>query len=362
MCRFTAIRGQQLTIAVGQQAGSSLASYLRLFNSAGRQLAHSGTGTDARLTYRFTASGTYYVGVSGQGNATYDPGTGAGTQPSATTGDYTITLSRAAAAPRDPDNDNRLDLAKNLGALTRRLHAINEIKPSTDVNVYSFTVASGQRVLITARLLRGSKLPGYLRLFDGNGNELANSGLTGRTRAGASLAYTFLVGGTYFLGVSSVGNSAYAAVTGAGVTKGRGSGGYRLTISSTGMLSRSLLAQAGRHAAASGAIAGLVYYDQFGDGIYRSTDIGLSHHMVFLDLNGNGVRDQGEPAVVTSAQGLFIFNGLRPATRPVVTVPLSQDGYQIEKLTAPSGGFYTIMLLTGQRITNLRFGMGRYLG
>jgi hypothetical protein len=362
MYRFTAKRGQTLTIAVGQHAGSNLSSYLRLFNSAGTELAHSGSGFDARLTYRFAITGTYFVGVSGQGNSAYNAVAGTGVTPSGTTGDYTLTLSTAASAPNDPHHDNRIDQAKNLGALSRSLHAINKLSTSTDVNMVSFTVTAGQRVGIAAHLLRGSRLTGYLRLFDGNGNELANSGLTGRTRAGASLVYTFVVGGTYYLGISSFGNNAYVATTGAGMVRGQRIGGYNLTIAASRSHASATLVHAARRSAASGMIAGLVYYDQYGDGVYRARDVGLASHLVYLDLNGNGVRNQGEPAVITNGQGGFLFSGLRPGTRATVSVPLSQLGYQIEKLTSPSTGFYSINLRAGQKVTNLHFGMGRYLG
>jgi uncharacterized repeat protein (TIGR03803 family) len=94
MFRFTVRAGQEVTLAITRPDGK-LASLLRLFNAKGQQLAKSGGGQDAVLTYRFRSGGTYYVGVSGRGNARYSPLTGAGDQPGSV-GDYTITLTPGA--------------------------------------------------------------------------------------------------------------------------------------------------------------------------------------------------------------------------------------------------------------------------
>ncbi|MFO1065398.1 MAG: choice-of-anchor Q domain-containing protein [Pirellulales bacterium] len=61
---------------------SSLDSHLRLFNAAGVQIASNADEgwddefnllTDSKLTYEIATSGTYYIGVSAQGNEYYDP-------------------------------------------------------------------------------------------------------------------------------------------------------------------------------------------------------------------------------------------------------------------------------------------------
>ena len=53
---------------------SSLSSYLRVFDASGNELADSGgTGPDASLSYQAPADGTYYLGVSGAPNSTYNP-------------------------------------------------------------------------------------------------------------------------------------------------------------------------------------------------------------------------------------------------------------------------------------------------
>jgi subtilisin family serine protease len=75
--RIALRKGQQLVVDVdaAELAGkSTLDSYLRLFNSGGRQLTFNddfGGSTDSLLVFTAPKNGTYYVGVSGFGNSAY---------------------------------------------------------------------------------------------------------------------------------------------------------------------------------------------------------------------------------------------------------------------------------------------------
>lgn len=77
--RLNLVAGQQLTIDVAARSlatPSTLDSYLRLFDSKGRQLAANDdtSGTpDSSLSFTAPKAGVYYVGVSGSGNAGYKP-------------------------------------------------------------------------------------------------------------------------------------------------------------------------------------------------------------------------------------------------------------------------------------------------
>jgi subtilisin family serine protease len=94
--------GQSFTIDVDARSlavPSALDSELRLFNSAGRQVAGSGDADgspDSRLSFTATAAGTYYVGVSGAGNAAY-AARRAGSGGPGSTGDYELELRFGAA-------------------------------------------------------------------------------------------------------------------------------------------------------------------------------------------------------------------------------------------------------------------------
>ena len=98
----------QVTLAAGDQLvvglNSSTYTDLRLFDATGTQLAiQSGAyvspnTTGTVLQFTATAAGTYYMGVSGYANTTYDP-TKAGSGTAASyTGAYTLQLKRLGAA------------------------------------------------------------------------------------------------------------------------------------------------------------------------------------------------------------------------------------------------------------------------
>jgi hypothetical protein len=80
--------------------GSTLDSYVRVFNASGRQLAandDSSESLDSFLTFRPTVAGTYYVGISGYGNGSYTP-TRAASGRAGSTGDYVVRFGIAAAS------------------------------------------------------------------------------------------------------------------------------------------------------------------------------------------------------------------------------------------------------------------------
>ncbi len=74
-------------------------TYLRLFDAGGNQLASNdnadSTTTASYVRADLTAGVTYYVGVSGTGNSTYDPVDGTGTTDATSTGLYTLSVAAA---------------------------------------------------------------------------------------------------------------------------------------------------------------------------------------------------------------------------------------------------------------------------
>lgn len=114
-------KGGVITVDAKAIAGSSLDTYLRLFDADGRSLVENNNipgGTDSRLTFTAPASGRYYVGVSGFANSTYNAAV-AGTAKSGSTGQYNLTI--AVQRPVTPIvAGNRLQLvgAKNVSLPT----------------------------------------------------------------------------------------------------------------------------------------------------------------------------------------------------------------------------------------------------
>jgi pimeloyl-ACP methyl ester carboxylesterase len=137
-----------------------------------------------------------------------------------------------SAAVADDDPNDQLTGAVLLGPVNETLAATGAIDAATDVDVFAFTVLSGQRVSFD--IDRTSGLDSYLRLFDTNGVELAanndNAGPGEISTFNSYLEYTFTNGGTYFLGVSGFGNTNYDAVTGAEDSIGS-AGSYTLVVS-----------------------------------------------------------------------------------------------------------------------------------
>lgn len=227
-----------------------LGSYLRLFNSAGTQIAsnndamapgESAVGYDAYLRFTFTTAGTYYLGVSNAGNTTYDATTGnndvGGSANS--TGNYTLVVTGLPV-----DSDDQMSEVATLGTVTATPITRNDnIVTDIDVDLYKFTVSTGDIVDfdIDTTLNGTGGLGSYIRLFDSTGTQIASNNdaaAPGETTLGfdAYLRYTFASGGTYYLGVSNNNNASYNASTGLGDTAGGANsiGTYSLAIQLVG--------------------------------------------------------------------------------------------------------------------------------
>lgn len=106
MIAFTVTAGQKLSFDIDSPPGSSLDSCVRLFDASGRVLAENDDGpnpsetqtVESYLEYTFATAGTYYLGVSGFANLSYDPVTGSG-DVSGSTGGYTLVIASSVAAP-----------------------------------------------------------------------------------------------------------------------------------------------------------------------------------------------------------------------------------------------------------------------
>ncbi|MAE62840.1 MAG: hypothetical protein CMJ18_01090 [Phycisphaeraceae bacterium] len=72
-----------------------------------------------------------------------------------------------------------------------------------------------------------------------------------------------------------------------------------------------------------GAIRGMKFNDLDGDGTRDDGEPALEGFAVFIDANGNGDQDAGEPARVTDALGRYEFGDLLPGDYDLVEVPQS---------------------------------------
>ncbi len=248
MYSFSVTAGQfvDFDIDTVENGNNGLGSFIRLFNSAGTQLASNNDGAapgensvgyDAYMRFGFASSGTYYLGVSNANNTGYNAVTGDGDTSGGqfAIGNYTLTVKVLPI-----DTDDSIPEAIALGNITSTaISRNNTIDPDIDVDIYSFTVTNNQVVDfdIDTAINGVGGLGSYIRLFNSSGNQLAfnDDGVApGETVLGFDpyLRYTFVSGGTYYVGVSNYNNAAYNANNGLNDTAGGlySIGDYTLTV------------------------------------------------------------------------------------------------------------------------------------
>jgi len=240
MLRFNATKGKHVTFDIDRPLGSSLDSVLRLFNSAGQELAVSDDdpsptepdSLESYIDFTFTVSGTYYIAVSGGFNDGYNAVTGAGDVMSPSTGRYSL----KAQNYDNPDHDDTLFTFQD--TLGKTDDASGFVSTDTDVDLYRIKVNAGDKIAfdIDADVnFPFDPLDSFLRLLDDNGVQLASNDdgddptEPPNQPAGPSyFEYTFRESGTYFIGVSGKGNETYNIITGGGDTPGAEIGHYSL--------------------------------------------------------------------------------------------------------------------------------------
>jgi len=234
--RVDVAAGQRLSFDIDRPSTSRLDSYIRLFNSAGQQLAFNDDaaapgevrGLDSFLEYTFGTAGSYYLGVSGFRNQNYNAITGLG-DTNGSTGNYALVVTNTTPT----DADDQISEAANLGEAGQTITRTDAIDVATDVDMYRFTLNTTRRVQIDIDRPSGN-LDSFLRLFDSNGVELARND-DGPTPGEASSVESYLDvnlnAGTYFIAVSGYGNSSFNAVTGTGDTAGS-TGAYSILVTS----------------------------------------------------------------------------------------------------------------------------------
>jgi hypothetical protein len=99
-------------------------------------------------------------------------------------------------------------------------------------------------------------------------------------------------------------------------------------------------------------ISGTVFADANASGHLGAGAAGLAGRTVFLDRNGNGLRDAGEPSVVTDSSGNYVLSGVAAGTYTLRVEPLSGD-----VPTAPAGEMYPVSVATGADLTGQNFGL-----
>ena len=211
------------TAADNGDGGDVLDPYLRLFDANGNELDDNddgGPGLAAEINFPFTTTGTYYLGISSSSNEQYDAETGLGDQTggASSTGGYFITFEDT-----NDEIDEAIpnDLNNGFGS--------GFVDPNTDVDLFRFDAVGGQsfKFIVDGDFVNSTLgLDSYLRIFDDNGNPLANDDDGGTGLRDSELTFTFPTTDDYYVGVSSASNLSYDVTDGTGDTTG--------TFSSTG--------------------------------------------------------------------------------------------------------------------------------
>lgn len=147
--------GDRLLFDVDTFDGTSqFDSILRLFDSSGNEIAFSdntaapgeSAGIDPYLEFVATGSGTYYIGVSGQGNAAYNPINGAN-ETDGRFGRYVYKISVIASSPDEPNDSpdfaTQTGLFPNSDGIYEVDRAIGDnsaIAVGADVDYYAFDI------------------------------------------------------------------------------------------------------------------------------------------------------------------------------------------------------------------------------
>lgn len=200
---FTAAAGQVLTFGTTTPPGGTPTyTYLRLFDSTGRELFYSSYNG---RKYQFAESGTYYLGVA---NVPYYTPTqsGSGTGASEPRGDYALNLAfstTTADAAGDVLTDARpTELDGSVAGFTSAAFSSGPARvgdglyPLKDVDLYRLRAKAGQVVSATA-----SNSSAALQLFDASGTRLQLATFGGR------IDFQAQADGDYYVGVSTYANS-----------------------------------------------------------------------------------------------------------------------------------------------------------
>ncbi|HEY9818745.1 MAG TPA: PPC domain-containing protein, partial [Candidatus Obscuribacterales bacterium] len=246
--------GDVLTVDIDAFAqGTWLDSVVRVFDASGNEVAFSddAAAPGETLSYdpylQFTAgqTGNYYIGISGYGNALYDPFdpfSGA----SGSTGEYTLTIDVAHDLSSDESNDTLTEaIYTGLSSATPGTIEVQgvigdnpSLAPGLDVDMFSVQLNAGDRLMIDVDAHQfGGSLDSGLRIFDALGNELLLSDDNPAPDEPFSfdpyLEFTATEAGNYYIGLSGYWNYDYNPfIVGSGTPGSTGDYTMALTVES----------------------------------------------------------------------------------------------------------------------------------
>lgn len=106
-----------------------------------------------------------------------------------------------------------------------------------------------------------------------------------------------------------------------------------------------------------GSVSGSLWNDLDGDGSRSAAETGLAGWQVYVDSNGSGLQDAGEPSMLTDSEGAYSFAGIAYGN-----VTIREIVPSTWVATNPASGGSTIHLLNGENRTGLDFGNRERIG
>jgi hypothetical protein len=237
--RIDAQAGNRISAKTSIAAGfSTVDTYLRLFNSSGTQIAFDDDGgTDyhySLLNYNVTAAGTYYLGVSGYPNNTYNPNViGSGTS-SSSVGSYKLDIDLDVGETIGTSNETGLGIAPTLGgSMTYASRLGISAYGLADVDMYHVRATKGSTLTAetTPILIFGTDVDTVLRVFNSSGVQVAFDDDSGSYYHYSRISYSVPATGDYYIGVSGYSNSSYNPNSAGSGVAGSGPGDYALSLS-----------------------------------------------------------------------------------------------------------------------------------
>ncbi|MCC0177007.1 S8 family serine peptidase [Waterburya agarophytonicola K14] len=229
-----------LEISVTSSNDDPVNTVALIFDAEGNRLGLSdpNNSLDSLLRYQIAPNTDYYVAVTGFGNQNFNPfalGSGTGGD----TGTYTINgnLIPLEEAGNLVDNTIGSSAVQNLTSGETVFGNVGNdsgfIVGDTDIDIYRFIPNIDSTVNIKTIANEEFSADTYLRVFDGEGNEIAANDNENDLNQGSLIQLDVTAGTQYYIGVngSSPQGQQYNPVTGEGAAPGN-QGNYNLSISS----------------------------------------------------------------------------------------------------------------------------------
>ena len=197
--------GNEIAADVRAQSLNSPASCLRIFDGSGHQLAfqENSGGLDTNQTFDAMTTGTYYLGVSSNGNYSYDPNTADSGSGGLSSGAYTLTLHLSSilvsenSAAGTPSN-----IAFSAAQAVTGKTVLQGKNVSGSEEYYSFTATGTGGLTATVTPANGSAYLPRLMLYNADKQLLVQSDAADASHDSAQLNQN-LQPGEYYLVVAA---------------------------------------------------------------------------------------------------------------------------------------------------------------